>query len=77
MSFKNFLDLNSVDEKIQVFKEKLLYDKEFSNSFLELTSVMDEETQSKLFEDVIDSTINILRSNLKKYKGGMKCLNNN
>ncbi|MFW6219675.1 MAG: hypothetical protein ACOCZ5_00050 [bacterium] len=69
MSFKDFLDLNSLDEKINTFKEDMLYNKDFSNSFLELTSIMDEETQSKLFEDIIDNIINISRNNLKKYKG--------
>lgn len=69
MSFRNFLDLNSLDEQVEHFKEKVLYDKEFSNSFLELTSVMDTETQSELFEEVINNTINILKERLKKYKG--------
>jgi hypothetical protein len=69
MSFKNYLTSTKVEDKVNTFKENVLYDKDFSNAFLELTSVMDEETQSELFEEVIGTTINTLVERLKKYNG--------
>ena len=69
MSFKNYLTSTKVEDRVNTFKENVLYDKDFSIAFFELTSSMDEETQAELFEDIIGTTINTLVERLKKYNG--------
>ena len=69
MSFKDYIDSTNVSDKVNTFKENVLYDKNFSNAFLELTSTMGEEMQSELYEEIISFTINTLVERLQKYNG--------
>lgn len=60
MSYAEYLE-NFGSDMILKFKENVLNSKEFTGAFLDVTSHLDEEQQSDVFNRMVDSMISTLK----------------